>query len=242
MGMADRPPVPSLAPERPGPSRRRRLRVAVGIAGVLLTLAAGLAVPNLLRSNLNANESAAIATLKNISSAQSQCQASGVIDVDGNESGEYGFFGELAARVATRGGRPIGPPLLSSAFGTIAGSRVTRAGYVFQIFLPSRAQLGVAEDESGGDPANDNGVDPGQAEMLWCCYAWPQSYGWSGKRTFFVNQSGDVLATNATVLPYDGDRHACGFAAAFCAGSSVSMAAAVAANTVAQDGNFWVVV
>lgn len=209
---------------------------------MLLAAAGGFAVPNLLSSNLNGNESAAIATLKNISSAQSQCQASGAIDVDGNGCGEYGFLGELAAQVATRAGKRIDPPILSSAFGDVVASRVERSGYVFQMFLPGRDQMGITEDSAGGDPGNDNGVDAGQAEILWCCYAWPQSYGWSGKRTFFVNQSGDLLATNAAAVAYDGDRSPCSCPAAFAASASVSMSAIMAANTVGHDGNFWVVI
>ena len=41
--------------------------------------------------------------------------------------------------------------------------------------------------------------DASQSEVLWCCYAWPNARGNSGNRTFFVNQSGDVLSTNANV-------------------------------------------
>ena len=82
------------------------------------------------------------------------------------------------------------------------------------------------------------------AGRLWCCYAWPQVQGNSGKRSFFINQSGDVLATNGAVVAYS---NAVGgtvptFEAAYIATASAVMGAAVAANTVAQDGNTWVVV
>ncbi|MEY2716053.1 MAG: hypothetical protein RIT24_2396, partial [Planctomycetota bacterium] len=49
------------------------------IVVAIIAIIASIAIPNLLSARLNANESAAIATLKNISSAQAQCQASGVI-------------------------------------------------------------------------------------------------------------------------------------------------------------------
>jgi prepilin-type N-terminal cleavage/methylation domain-containing protein len=213
------------------------------IVVAIIAIIASIAIPNLLSARLNANESAAIATLKNISSGQSQCQASGVIDTNNNGQGEYGFFGELSGRVAIRGGtQTISPPVLSTAFGNVAAARVTRSGYLFQMYLPDTTAAGIAEDATGGDTANDNGVDAGQAEVLWCCYAWPQVQGNSGKRSFFVNQSGDVLATNGATLAYNGATTAPVFSAAFSATASAAMSAPVAANTTAQDGNTWVVV
>jgi prepilin-type N-terminal cleavage/methylation domain-containing protein len=213
------------------------------IVVAIIAIIASIAIPNLLSARLNANESAAIATLKNISSGQSQCQASGIIDTNNNGQGEYGFFGELSGRVAIRGGtQSISPPVLSTAFGNVAASRVARSGYLFQMFLPNTTAAGIAEDATGGDTANDNGVDAGQAEVLWCCYAWPQVQGNSGKRSFFVNQSGDVLATNGATLAYNGATTVPAFSAAFSATASAAMSAPVAANTTAQDGNTWVVV
>ena len=70
-------------------ARRRRLRRRAAVAGVAASVLviAGIAVPNLLRSNLNRNEAFAIAALKNISSAQAQFQASGIADPDGDGQG-----------------------------------------------------------------------------------------------------------------------------------------------------------
>jgi prepilin-type N-terminal cleavage/methylation domain-containing protein len=214
------------------------------IVVAIIAIIASIAIPNLLSARLNANESAAIATLKNISSAQSQCQASGVIDVNGNGSGEYGFFGELSGRVAVRAGtQTISPPVLSTAFGNVAAARVTRSGYVFQMFLPDNAAQGIEEDATGGDPDNGQGVDAGQAETLWCCYAWPQVFGNSGKRTFFVNQGGDVLATNAATNQYsESTTQRPLFSAAFLGTGTIAMSAGVAANTLASDGDRWTVV
>lgn len=215
------------------------------IVVAIIAIIASIAIPNLLSARLNANESAAIATLKNISSAQSQCQASAVIDVNNNGTGEYGFFGELSGAQTVRGGsQRISPPVLSTAFGNVANSIVTRSGYAFQMFLPDDAAAGVAEDATGGDTTNDNGVDPGQAETLWCCYAWPQVFGNSGKRTFFVNQAGDVLATNGSVVAYSNTTTGTKptYDVAFIGTGTIAMSAAVAANTVGVDGNTWVVV
>lgn len=226
------------------------------IVVAIIAIIASIAIPNLLSARLNANESAAIATLKNIASGQAQLQASGTIDVNGNGQGEYGFFGELSGRIAVRGSTlVVTPPVLSAAFGNVGAagtpeeSRVSRSGYVFQMFLPSVTAAGLPEDAGGGDLTNDNGVDPGQSEVLWCCYAWPSTVGSSGNRTFFINQSGDVLSTNAaangmasrysnsgSVLPT--------FSAAY-TGATMDTAVginAAATGLPATDGNIWVVV
>lgn len=216
------------------------------IVVAIIAIIASIAIPNLLSARLNANESAAIATLKNISSGQSQCQASGVIDVNGNGQGEYGFFGELSGRIAVRNTtgatQTITPPVLSTAFGNIALARVSRSGYLFQMFLPDATGAGVAEDPDGGDADNGQAVDPGQAETLWCCYAWPQVQGNSGKRTFFVNQSGDILATNGVTVAYNGATLSPTQDVAYLAGTSGFMGDSVASNRSGNDGNFWVVV
>ena len=215
------------------------------IVVAIIAIIASIAIPNLLSARLNANESAAIATLKNISSGQSQCQASGVIDVNSNGQGEYGFFGELSGRTVIRGStQSITPPVLSAAFGNVAASRVSRSGYIFQMFLPDAAAAGIAETATGGDAGNSQGVDAGQAEVLWCCYAWPATAGNSGNRTFFINQTGDVLATNGATVRYSNSvptvpTYDVAFSGAI---GTTSMGVGVAANTLGKDGNTWVVV
>jgi type IV pilus assembly protein PilA len=213
------------------------------IVVAIIAIIASIAIPNLLSARLNANESAAIATLKNISSAQAQCQASSVIDVNNNGAGEYGFFGELAGAQFTRNTTArITPPVLSNAFGNVANAQVVRSGYIFQMFLPDGTAQGIDEDATGGDPDNGQGVDPARAEVLWCCYAWPSAFGNSGKRTFFINQSGDVLASKNTTTQYSGTVSVPTFDAAFVGTGTIGMDANIAANTVAVDGEVWVVV
>ena len=229
------------------------------IVVAIIAIIASIAIPNLLSARLNANESAAIATLKNISSAQSQCQASGVIDTNTtpNGQGEYGYFGELSGRIAIRdntgvpsaaaGAPSINPPVLSAAFGNVTNGVVSRSGYNFQMFLPDANGEGLAEAATGGGPG---AVDPSQAEVLWCCYAWPTLKGNSGNRTFFVNQSGDVLATQATVptaaytgTPTVGTPIIPTWDAAYGTGAtSMSDPTAPALAGVGVDTNTWVVV
>jgi prepilin-type N-terminal cleavage/methylation domain-containing protein len=114
------------------------------IVTAVIAIIAAIAVPNLLSARLSANEAAAIATLKNLSSAQAQVQAAGAIDANNNGAGEYGYFAELSGAVGVRDatGNPsaterISPPVLSGAFGNVNGSRVVRSGRgPFGLHLP----------------------------------------------------------------------------------------------------------
>ena len=228
------------------------------IVVAIIAIIASIAIPNLLSARLNANESAAIATLKNISSAQAQCQASGAIDANNNGAGEYGFFGELSGKVGVRtataatGGSKISPPVLSTAFGNVqtgdtgTSGVVIRSGFYFQMWLPTSTGSGVGEATSGGAKAASGATAPDAArsETLWCCYAWPQTRSTSGKRAFFVNQSGDVLASPNTVAgqQYSGATKTPGQNSAFLTGSSGYMSATTASNNTGSDGGRWTVV
>jgi prepilin-type N-terminal cleavage/methylation domain-containing protein len=211
------------------------------IVVAIIAIIASIAIPNLLSARLNANESAAIATLKNISSAQAQVQASGAIDVNNNGAGEYGYFAELSGAVAVRAGTvAINPPVLSNAFGNVANSQVIRSGYTFQLYLPTAAAIGEPEDPTGGYTGSN--VDPTKAEVLWCAYAWPSAFGNSGKRVFFINQAGDVLQSNNAVTSYNGTTAVPLQNAAFLSSTSGFMSSAVAANSLGTDTNRWTVV
>ena len=139
----------------------------------------------------------------------------------------------------------IQPPVLSAAFGNVGQSgaaQVTRSGYIFQMFLPGAGGTFVAENANGG--GGGQSVDGALSEILWACYAWPISYGNSGKRAFFVNQAGDVLATNNTGTG-GGTQYSGSGATPATAGagflSAGNMNGTVAANVSGADGNRWVV-
>jgi prepilin-type N-terminal cleavage/methylation domain-containing protein len=226
------------------------------IVVAIIAIIASIAIPNLLSARLNANESAAVATLKNISSSQAQCQASGVIDVNLNGAGEYGYFGELcgARGVRTSSGAPstttfINPPVLSGAFGQFTsvtfaagtpstGGAVLRSGYYFSMFLPTATSGFMPEAGTGGGSTTNN-PNPAQSEVLWACYAWPVSRGNSGKRCFFVNQSGDVLASANVVAAaqYSGTTRGPHPNAAFI---GATMASTLATNATATIGDRWI--
>jgi hypothetical protein len=188
-----------------------------------------------MAARLSANESAAISTLRSLSSAQAQLQSSSAIDSDADGGGEYGYFGELSGedplRISAAGVPAAGvvgvdelnPAVLSTAFGNVVADAagdgvVVRSGYVFKIYLPLAGANPAGQGElatGGADPANLPGAD--NCEILWCCYAWPVSAGQTGNRAFFINQEGDLLQNL---------NRAAGFYTGFQAGSTEPVATA----------------
>jgi len=187
------------------------------------------------RARPMSNETAAIATLRNCSSAQAQFQACAKADTDQDGTGEYGAFVELSGTKDVRGNGTVGrlnPPVLSRAFSSPSSrGYVSRSGYNFLIYLPDNSGEGVIADAKGFSR-----VDSELAETTWCMYAWPDNPG-AGQRTFFVNQMGDVTATTSakytgTTKPLPG--------AAFKDGGRYSIIGDAAIGTEGQDGNVWV--
>lgn len=165
-----------------------------------------VAMAEIKDARVNANESAAIATLRNCVSAQEQARAAGVIDVDGNGMGEFAFFAEMTGVAGVRdetgaSGLFISPPLLSSHF-AVKDGLVERSGYLFQIWLPAADGTAVAEGKHGGVGAAAPGAE--NSEMAWCAYAWPVENGVSGNRAFFVTQDGDVYHCDNKTQEYGG--------------------------------------
>lgn len=162
-----------------------------------LGIISSIAIPKLMSARLAANESAAIATLRSLTSAQAQLAASAAIDEDKDGVGEYGFLGELAGARTLRGRRErLDPPVLPSSFALLEDDGdgdgvVQRSGYWFQVWLPLRAGSAIAERVNPGTTAK---VHPDAAERAWCAYAWPVEPGATGQRAFFVNQEGELMA------------------------------------------------
>src|SRR5213076_2732362 len=107
----------------------------------IIAIIAAIAIPNLLAARLSANETAAIATLRNIISAQAQFQQ-----------------GAKAGTVLT-------PSVLSGAFRVLnANGEVSRSGYFFRVFLPNAAGAGIGEPQTGFTAAL---VNPDLSETTW---------------------------------------------------------------------------
>lgn len=235
-------------------SREGFTLIELTIVVAVIAIIAGIALPKLIATRLAANETAVIATLRALSTAQALVQSQGHIDSDGDGVGEDGFFAELAGTAPVRasaGGVPtpgvvrLTPGALSIALGKVdANGLVSRTGYHFQIWLPGAPAGGLTPGVSemptagGADPANM--PDPNACAYLWCCYAWPIEADYSGNRSFFVNQFGDVLQyANQSPTPYSGTTKMPAFDEAFItSGDMASKPRGYAPG--GNDGTIWI--
>ena len=199
----------------------------------IIAIIAAIAIPNLLAARLSANETAAIATLRNIISAQAQFQQGAKADTDSDGTGEYGGFVEMSGGAAGRMAATLNPPVLSGAFRVLnANGEVSRSGYFFRIYLPNGAGAGIGEPQAGYTAAL---VNADLSETTWCGYAHPVNYSQSGNRTFFTNQGGDVIATEKNT--YSGTGAGPASDAAFKVAGAIT--GAVAIGVAGSDGNVW---
>ena len=239
-------------------SERRRsgfTLIELMIVIAIIAIVTSIALPKLQHARTSANEVSAVATLRAVLASQNQVLSSPAIDTDGDGVAEFGYFAELAGMVPARisaGGAPapgvpgtdeLVPSPLLSTLGGVNASVITRAGYVFQVWLPGPSAgglvPGIAEDPTGGKIA-PLFPDPDISEIAWCAYAWPLSVRHSGTPAFFVNQEGVLMETpNRGAAPYSGIGTGPNFDAAF---SQVGdMTSPIALNGVlGADGNLWV--
>jgi hypothetical protein len=121
--------------------------------------APGIPVPPfLVRSSCCSNDTAAIATLRNLASCQQEFRKRRIADTDGDRIGEYGTFLEMTGSVGPRRdaqgatlGVALDSPILSPALANAdAGGIVTKSGYCFRILLPG--EDGGAIHEVGPPP------------------------------------------------------------------------------------------
>jgi prepilin-type N-terminal cleavage/methylation domain-containing protein len=230
------------------------------IVMAVIAIIAAFSIPNLLASKLNANETAALATMRNLVSAQAQLGVTAKIDADNDGKGEYGTFLEMSGAVGVRKGfvpgspsssnfsvkgEILNPPVLSSAFANLTTAGFcTRSGYAFMILLPDASVPALYVHETGGP-----GVPPGFAggsgsigvdasETTWCAYAQPMTRGATGNRHFFTNQKGDMMQSANDIAKAQGILAAVAGNAAFLGAGITSP---IAVGTTGTDGDLWTV-
>jgi hypothetical protein len=228
------------------------------IAAAIVLLAASRAAPDEDGAGIEANETSAVAALEAIRAAQERFKAARVVDLDGDGVGEYGLLRELTRAMCARadpfaavcGGHPEDPLLDPTYMDTVKygppgekspSGEIARGGYLFRVLLPGEAGDGIAER---WDSPLGAAVDTDLAETTWCCYAWPKSYGVTGRRAFFINQTGTIVA--ADFPRYEGSW---GLGTSNTAGAALreggnldSITGEVAADTTGRDGGRWTIV
>jgi len=164
------------------------------VPATLLVAITAAAMPPLFSSTACGGDVAALSSLRYIAGAQEQFRTGVRLDVDGDGEAEYGSFVELSGASVLRGtDRAIPRALLSGAFRTLSTrGTVSRSGYSFQMHLRRPDGTWYAADRAGGEPP------PAEAATAFVCYAWPLRAGVTGARTMAIDQSGTVVATDAT--------------------------------------------
>jgi hypothetical protein len=219
--------------------------IVLGLVGLLLALA----LPNFHAARIHNDEAAAVATLREIARAQEIFRRAALVDQDGDGHGEFALLGDLAGKSTSRGRSvAIDTPLPQLSLLLNAEGEADLCGYRIRLLMAGPKGSGVRENDAG-QPGK---LDPKLAGDYWCAYAWPlRRDGFipaaTGRRTFFINQSGEVLAA-------DGDYHGLPLVeggptpdpkpgAAFTGpGPLESITGAPALGTVGRDGLLWRVV
>jgi type IV pilus assembly protein PilA len=144
------------------------------IVVAVIAIIAAIAIPNLLRSRMSANEASAIGALRTICNAEVQFQSAGILDADADNVGDFavlgpvGVAGTLANPVAAA--EPFVDNVLGSGF---------KSGYAF-VVTPGNGGIGDEVYTATADP-----ITPGR----------------TGVRRFFMDESGVIRFTADGTAP-----------------------------------------
>ena len=143
------------------------------------------------------NERLVVTALEQIVFAQRVAMHHNYVDANGDGKGEPLLLGEILGAVPVRntdrefeGNRD----LLARFDSRIAIGRARYAGYLFQVWLRGK----------NGDWVTDGSAVEPAADREWCCYAWPVHRGQSGRLAYFVDNSGEILASPNLRRMYEG--------------------------------------
>ena len=145
--------------------------VELMIVVAVIGIIAAIALPQLIRSRMSGNEAAAIVAMRTITSGETQFQTSGFTDGDGDNVGDYAPLNGAASLANPAAGTA---PFIDEVLATGA-----KSGYNFNITV-------------------DNAGDGDEA---YTCTARPVTYGRTGVRSFFLDESGVIRFETANVAP-----------------------------------------
>ncbi|MEW6356136.1 MAG: prepilin-type N-terminal cleavage/methylation domain-containing protein [Planctomycetota bacterium] len=195
------------------------LMIVVAIIAVI----ASVAVPNVLRARMSANESSAVGNLKTIATQQALFHLQEEVDQDWDGNGEAGLLSELCGEITPRSTKAAGavyPTYISMNFSTAGANgngTAEASGYLYRMFLAD-TDTTAGDDRTLGGTGNASGqggpiFDPADAtqfaaitiqENSFVCYAWPVELGATGSRTYAVNEIGEVYSTKMNATSYTG--------------------------------------
>ncbi len=136
------------------------------IVVAIIAIIAAIAIPNLLRSRMSANEASASGCMRTISTGQTAFQTAAFVDSDGDGVGDYGSLAQLA----DPDGGGSTPPFVDSVLG--AG---LKQGYVFTVAVT---------------------VGSATTMPAYTCTASPTASGQTGYREYFVDETGVIRFTS----------------------------------------------
>ena len=207
--------------------------VELMIVATVVSIVAGIAVPNLLSSRAVANERAVVASLRTLATAQTQAVTRAVVDTDHDGMGEPIGLDQLCGLRMLPDGQMLVPPYLPQSLGTVGANGLCLSrGYLLAMYLPDASGVGQL-----ATAANAGNVDADRAEITWSCLAWPVTRGRTGTATFFVNQTGEILVAKGAT--YDGPSQVPPAGAALLGGAPNELAGPLAVDVSGADGNLW---
>ncbi|WP_372368404.1 prepilin-type N-terminal cleavage/methylation domain-containing protein [Candidatus Uabimicrobium sp. HlEnr_7] len=222
------------------------------IVVAIIAIIAAIAIPAFLRSKINANEGAAIASLKGIHTFQVLFQSASTIDFNANGTGEYGTMGEVSGAylrtLTSPGAQGITQPFCPASLQPQTDGISRKTGYSFVVFLPTSGANPITDASDTAASDTGNITDAILQETRFRSYAWPTVFNNSGLRCFAVNHNGEILIAANTLaggLPRYTDTVVPNFDAAVSTAASApaevdaSLSGAFISGTVAVDTQTW---
>ncbi len=172
--------------------------------------------------------------LRDLGRAQRAFRHEALVDEDTDGEGEFAGLAELTGASGGRMERPLRDPLVWRELGQLnTDGEGELEGYLYRVWLPGRAGLGIGEMWRGAGAAQ---YAPSLAENYWVCYAWPVRRG--GGPAYFLSHDGVLLRTNDPSYAGRGNGPAAG--AALAGGDVSDVLARPADGGKGADGNTWV--
>lgn len=144
--------------------------------------ASAAAAWNLVSAYQGSNELAAMTTLSLIDQAQKEFK---------KQVYEFGSLQELNGSVAPGSEAKPFKSLLPKELRLVSESTALSRGYLFRIYIPLK---------SSPEKATGNNEKSIAAREHWCAYAWPLRFGWTGRRAFFIHDTGNLYTTTSPAL------------------------------------------